>query len=136
MRAMSVRCPHCTSPLRFEDFEIDSEIHRDVNTMGVVNITPTSQVVGNVSCGQLTVEGKYAGRAKVFGRILLTPNSVTRGELVGKSLTILWGASFRGKCMIGPRFRTMSPPEKITEQKRRVSSHRPLRVLSTRRKAG
>jgi len=132
-KAYSVRCPRCTQPLRLEDFHLETQVHRDLNTMGEVVITPISELVGNIHCGQLINQGKYAGKAKVYGRVILTPDSVTRGEIIGKSLSAMLGACLRGKAAIGPAGTTLTPAERVQRQQKQSSR---LRVLSVRRKAG
>lgn len=133
-KAMSVRCPKCTHPLRLEDFDLDSKVHRDLNTMGEVIVRPTSELVGNIHCAHFVNQGKYAGKARVYGRIILSPASITRGTLIGQNLQVLFGATVRGKAMIGPAGRILTPAEKVQRQQRQQQQQRQrLRVISAKR---
>ncbi len=60
-------------------------------------------MIGRLVCGQFTNEGRFDGQAVVYGQITLSPGSQTRGELTGKSLTVLPGADARLKVTIRPK---------------------------------
>ncbi|MCE9590492.1 MAG: polymer-forming cytoskeletal protein [Planctomycetes bacterium] len=104
-RALVVRCPRCTHPVRLEDVTIRHEVHGDMHTLGNVRITPGSTVVGRLVCSQLVNAGKLDGQINVTGSIELMENSSTTGELHGQSLRVFLGANLRGKAMIAPNSR-------------------------------
>ena len=99
---MSLRCPRCTQPLLLEDVTLAEPTEGRLNTMGHVNITPTSAMTGQVVCGQLTSAGQFDGTAVVHGKIELADGSRTTGRLRGQSLTVLAGATMTGHATIGP----------------------------------
>lgn len=98
---MSLTCPRCTQPLRFEDVTVDRTLKGQLNTMGHIDIAEDSRMSGKIACGQLTNAGTFTGNAIVHGPVYLTTASETSGELQCRSLTIEDGASLEGKLKIG-----------------------------------
>ena len=47
-RAMSVRCPACTRPLEFKDLTLRARMEGDVSTMGHVELTNHSEMIGRL----------------------------------------------------------------------------------------
>jgi cytoskeletal protein CcmA (bactofilin family) len=102
-RAMSVRCPSCTRPLEFKDLTLRQRLDGDVSTMGHVELSDPSEMIGRLVCGRFTNTGRFEGQAVVYGAIELTGNSLTVGELTGKSLCVHHGATARAKANILPK---------------------------------
>lgn len=100
---MSVRCPTCTRPLEFKDLTLRQRLEGDVSTMGHVELSHPSEMIGRLVCGRFTNTGRFEGHAVVYGPIELASNSFTTGELIGKSLTIQRGATTRVKAHILPK---------------------------------
>lgn len=100
---MSVRCPACTRPLEFKDLTLRQRMQGDVSTMGHVELSHPSEMIGRLVCGRFTNAGRFEGQAVVFGEIVLQGGSLTVGELSGKSLCIRHGATARAKAHIRPK---------------------------------
>lgn len=100
---MSVRCPACTRPLEFKDLTLKQRLEGDVSTMGHVQLSHSSEMIGRLVCGGFTNTGRFQGNAVVYGPIELTSSSLTVGELTGKSLYIQRGATARAKAHIMPK---------------------------------
>lgn len=124
MKAMSVRCPGCTRPLEFKDLTIRHKLEGDISTMGAVGLDTMGEMIGRLCCGQLTNEGRFEGKAMVYGTITLVGSSLTTGELSGRSLFVARGATLRARAIIGPK-------PKVSQQARMLSQ-RPLRRISRR----
>ncbi len=107
-RAVSVRCPACTSPLEFNDLVLRTRLEGDVSTMGHVALAEPSEMLGRLVCGQFTNAGRFEGRAVVYGQVVLTRESLTTGQLSGRSLRIDHGATTHIKAEIRP-----NPPAKV-----------------------
>lgn len=75
----------------------------DVSTMGHVELSNQSEMIGRLVCGRFTNTGRFEGQAVVYGQIVLTNGSLTVGEFTGKSLSIQHGATARGKANICPK---------------------------------
>lgn len=100
---MSVRCPTCTRPLEFKDLTLRQRLQGDVSTMGHVELSNPSEMIGRLVCGRFTNTGRFEGHAVVYGSIELAGNSLTIGELTGKSLSIHHGATARVRVNILPK---------------------------------
>ena len=100
---MSVRCPTCTRPLEFKDLNLRQRMEGDVSTMGHVQLSNPSEMIGRLICGRFTNTGRFEGQAVVYGEIELTANSLTIGELTGKSLNVHHGATARARVHILPK---------------------------------
>lgn len=124
MRAMSVRCPACTRPLEFKDLMLRQKLEGDVCTMGHVGVEGSGEMIGRLVCGQLTNEGRFEGRAIVFGTIQCLGKSLTTGEVSARSLRVTRGATLRARATIGPKPK-VSPTA-------RLLSYRPLKRISKR----
>ena len=121
---MSVRCPTCTRPLEFKDLKLRQRLEGDVSTMGHVEVSHPSEMIGRLVCGKFTNTGRFEGNAVVYGAIVLTDQSFTTGEWTGKSLTIEHGATARGRANILPKPRLGPGSGKLLD--------RPTRKLSPR----
>jgi uncharacterized OB-fold protein len=102
-RAISVRCPACTSPLEIKDVALRDRLEGQISTMGRVELTPPSEMIGQLVCGQFTNAGRFDGTLVAYGLIELRDASLTTGHLVGKSLHIDGGATVRAHAHIAPR---------------------------------
>lgn len=102
-KAISVRCPKCTRPLQFEDLTLRGRVEGDISTMGEVDLTEPSEMIGRLVCTTFTNRGRYEGNATVYGSVRLVADSLTTGELNSRALAIDHGATFRGKVAIHPR---------------------------------
>ncbi len=122
-KAMSVRCPQCTQHLQFQDMMLRQRMEGELATMGHVNLSPPSEMIGRLVCGQFTNEGRFEGHAVVYGGITLRGDSLTTGELIGRSLTINPGATFRGRIKIDPN-------PQATGKNKHVSLSRTLRPIT------
>lgn len=101
VRAMSVRCPTCAAAIEPGDLQLTASIHGDVKVIGQVLIPASMELRGRLLCVQLVSEGRFAGRARVGGRIELRPGSETHAELAAAGLRVERGARLRGRAAIG-----------------------------------
>ena len=92
-RAMSARCPFCTKPLEFNDMTLRARLEGDIATMGHVELSQESDMLGRLVCGQFTNGGRFEGRAVVYGAVVLGEQSRTAGEVFGRSLRVELGAT-------------------------------------------
>jgi len=101
-KAISLRCPRCTNPLKIEDKIVRKEVKGQVATVGQVRITTASVLSGDIVCSDFLNAGRFDGSALVHGPIDLQPGSLTTGTISGRSLRALLGATLRAKLNIGP----------------------------------
>lgn len=128
-KALTVRCPACTSPLRLDDLVMRHDHHGTVATMGQVQILSHTALSGMIVCGKLASHGRFDGQAMVHGSVELSRESFTAGEIHARSLVVVLGANLRVKASISPKPLTgggaMVPSP--------VASHRPLQLAPPRR---
>lgn len=104
-RAMSARCPACTKPLEFNDLTLRTRLEGDVSTMGHVILAEPSEMLGRLVCGQFTNQGRFEGRAVVYGSVVFTRDSLSTGTLSARSLVIHGGATAHVKVEVTPHNR-------------------------------
>jgi len=102
-KAVSLRCPACTQPMKFEDLTLRRKLDGELSTMGHVNLSPPSEMSGKLTCGELTNEGRFTGVARVYGPAVLAEESHTVGQIEARTLQVLPGATLRGKVSISPK---------------------------------
>lgn len=102
-KAMSIRCPNCSTPHKLEDFTVKREHVGDLDTMGDIQLAEHSSMAGDLTCGHLAVRGRYDGAAEVHGPVELHPGSHTTGQIHARSITVEAGATLRAKVTITPR---------------------------------
>jgi len=59
-KALSVRCPGCTRPLQFEDLALRGRVEGDVSTMGEVELTEPSEMIGRLVCTSPSIRSRPA----------------------------------------------------------------------------
>lgn len=128
-KAMTVRCPSCTSPLRLEDLTLKQDQQGTVATMGKVELLPHTAMMGLLVCGRFINQGRFDGQAVVHGPIELQPASFTTGEIHGRSLEVWTGADLRGKASISPK----PLPQHLAPMPSPSAGHRPMQVAPPRR---
>jgi len=76
---------------------ISGKIKGDVKTSGIIRVTTSGIIEGNMIASEATVGGKIHGNVKA-GKIILRENSKVDGDIIYKKLTIEEGAAFQGRC--------------------------------------
>jgi len=76
---------------------ISGKIKGDVKTSGIIRITTSGIIEGNMIASEATVGGKIYGNVKA-DKIILRENSKVDGDIIYKKLTIEEGAAFQGRC--------------------------------------
>lgn len=128
-KALTVRCPACTNPLRLDDLVMRQDHHGTVTTMGQVQILSHAALTGMIVCGKLASQGRFDGRAMVHGSVELQRESFTAGEIHARSLVVVLGANLRAKASIGP---TPLKADHVPIPSP-VAAHRPMQLAPPRR---
>ena len=68
-----------------------------LNAENDVNIDSDSVIVGDIKCGNLTIDGKLKGNVHVMGNVNCQGNSIVIGDIVSTTITISTGAKLKGK---------------------------------------
>lgn len=101
-RAMSLRCPSCTTPMAFEHFNLNERLEGQLATMGTVQLGPACQLSGKLVCAELTVSGRFKGQATVLGALRIKGRGAAWGQVAARSLVVERGAELRAKARVAP----------------------------------
>ncbi|MVB10572.1 Polymer-forming cytoskeletal [Caprobacter fermentans] len=71
-----------------------------LNAAEDVNVDSDSVIVGDIKCGNLTIDGKLKGNVHVMGNVSCQGNSVIIGDITSTTITISSGAKMKGKVEI------------------------------------
>jgi cytoskeletal protein CcmA (bactofilin family) len=81
---------------------IDGNVKGNVTAAGNVVIGPDGLVEGQVAGRDVSIAGSVTGNVVATGTVQLNAGAKLLGDLEAVSVAIEEGATFRGKCMIGP----------------------------------
>lgn len=110
MRAVTLKCPSCAKPIQFQDVVFNRTSAETLTTLGTVRITRRGSVQGNISCGELFVEGTMSGTVHVRGRAMIGNKAAVSGTVQAHALTIDAGGRLRGMLDIAP------PPDRSSNE--------------------
>ena len=85
---------------------IDGNVKGNVTAAGNVVIGPDGLVEGQVAGRDVSIAGSVTGNVAATGTVQLNAGAKLLGDLEAVSVAIEEGATFRGKCMIGPGEKT------------------------------
>lgn len=71
-----------------------------LNAADEINVDSDSVIVGDIKCGNLTIDGKLKGNVHVMGNVCCQGNSVIIGDITSTTITISSGAKLKGKVEI------------------------------------
>lgn len=75
-------------------------VRGNLNAADEVNVDSDSVIVGDIKCGNLTIDGKLKGNVHVMGNVCCQGNSVVIGDITSTTITISSGAKLKGKVEI------------------------------------
>lgn len=87
--ATTSQCPHCHTSGSLQDFDIDQDWTKRIQTRGDVIVRPDGHVRGAViQCYNLTVQGSIEGGAECSGEFRLNRSATLSGHLHCKTLHV------------------------------------------------
>lgn len=75
-------------------------VRGNLNAAEDINVDSDSVIVGDIKCGNLTIDGKLKGNVHVMGNVSCQGNSVLIGDVTSTTITISSGAKLKGKMEI------------------------------------
>ncbi|WP_326974580.1 bactofilin family protein [Caproicibacter sp. BJN0012] len=75
-------------------------VRGSLNAADEVNVDSDSVIVGDIKCGNLTIDGKLKGNVHVMGNVCCQGNSVIIGDITSTTITVSSGAKLKGKVEI------------------------------------
>lgn len=105
--AQSSQCPKCGGYISLQDYEVDTDWRRRIQTRGDVMILKTGSIIGvNVQCHDLTVAGKLAASVECSGTLRIRSHGKIVGNVTCRELRVERGAEveFQGEVHAGSAF--------------------------------
>jgi cytoskeletal protein CcmA (bactofilin family) len=85
---------------------IDGQFEGAIQTPGKVFVSKGGKVRAEVKAGSVALEGLHEGNLTADDRVELRASSQLRGDLRATKLLVVEGASFVGRCEVGPNVAT------------------------------
>lgn len=82
--------------------KIDGQFDGSITTSGKVFVSKTGKLRAEVKAGSLAIEGTIDGNVTAEDRCELRASCVLRGDLRAAKLLVVEGATFVGRCEVGP----------------------------------
>ena len=81
-----------------ESMRIDGTVIGDIDIDGLLNVSETGRVDGNVSAGSARVAGRIFGNVNCRNALHLAPTADVTGDVLTSNLIVDEGAIFAGRC--------------------------------------
>ncbi len=81
---------------------IDGKFEGGIKTPGKVLVSPKGVVKAEVQAGSVTVDGAIEGNVTSGGRVQLNATCKLKGDVRAAKLQVAEGATWSGRCDIGP----------------------------------
>lgn len=82
------------------DFRLDGVLIGDFTSRGKLVIGPSGSIIGNITCVNLDVEGKFHGKIQVEETLSLKASASIKGDVICGKLSIEPGAEFNATCVM------------------------------------
>lgn len=80
------------------DFRLDGALIGNFQSKGKIVIGPLGSVIGNISCKNADIEGKYYGKITVAEVLNVKHKAIIQGEVICSKLSVEPGAEFSASC--------------------------------------
>ena len=101
---------HFKGELSFQGgVRIDGQFEGAISTPGVVLVSREGRLKAEVKAGSIVVEGSIEGNVVVEDRAELRATAHLHGDLKAAKLLAVEGATFVGRCEVGPGAKTAAP---------------------------
>jgi cytoskeletal protein CcmA (bactofilin family) len=85
---------------------IDGQFEGNVQTSGKVFVSKGGRLKAEVKAGSIALEGQVDGNLAAEDRVELRATAQLRGDLRATKLLVVEGATFVGRCEVGPNVST------------------------------
>ncbi|SHF99174.1 Polymer-forming protein [Flavobacterium segetis] len=96
------------------DFRLDGELIGNFKTTGKLVIGPAGNVIGDIICNNLDIEGKFSGNIQVAELLNVKATASIKGEVTVGKLSVEPGADFSATCIMNTSIKQVMP---VNEQK-------------------
>ncbi len=103
--------------LSFEgSVRIDGRFEGGIKTPGSVFVSQNGKVKAEISAGSITVDGSIDGNMISEGRVQLNASSKLKGDVMCGKLMVAEGATWSGRCEVGPSAAKSAPQNPALRQ--------------------
>ena len=85
---------------------IDGQLEGSIQTSGKVLVAKTGRLKAEVKAGQVVLEGQVDGNVTADDRVEIRASATLRGDLRASKLLVAEGATWVGRCEVGPAVAT------------------------------
>ena len=82
--------------------KIDGQFEGGIQTPGTVYVSKSGKVKAEMQAGNVDVDGSIEGNVSCEGRVKLNASCTLNGDLKATKLQVMEGASWSGRCEVGP----------------------------------
>lgn len=82
------------------DFRLDGELTGNFQSEGKLVIGPSGSVVGDITCRNVDIEGRFEGKIQVAEMLNVKSKASIHGEVVTGKLSVEPGADFSASCVM------------------------------------
>jgi cytoskeletal protein CcmA (bactofilin family) len=80
------------------DFRLDGELQGNFKSKGKLVVGPAASVIGNISCENADIEGKFEGKLEINDLLNVKATATIKGEVIVGRLSMEAGALFTATC--------------------------------------
>ena len=91
------------------DFRLDGELIGNFQSKGKIVIGPAGKVIGDISCRNADIEGKFDGRIEVLEILNVKSKAKIYGEVIVGKLSVERGAEFSASCVMKANVKDLNP---------------------------
>ena len=82
------------------DFRLDGELQGNFKSKGKLVVGPAGSVIGNITCDNADIEGKFDGKLDISELLNIKATAVIKGEVLVSKLSMEPGAVFMATCVM------------------------------------
>ncbi|AWG24586.1 bactofilin family protein [Flavobacterium kingsejongi] len=90
------------------DFRLDGELNGNFISGGKIVIGPTGKVLGNITCNNADIEGRFEGTIQVTELLNIKAKASIKGEVFVGKLAVEPGADFSASCVMKDTIKTLN----------------------------
>ena len=80
------------------DFRLDGKLKGNFTSEGKIVIGPTGEVIGDIICKSIDIEGVFSGKLQAEGMLNVKSKAHITGEVIVGKLAVEPGARFEASC--------------------------------------
>lgn len=100
------------------DFRLDGSLIGNFSSKGKLVIGPAGSVIGEITCENADIEGKFDGKIKVVELLNLKGKASIKGNVICGKLSIEPGVDFNATCAMESNSRTNNNETKLRPEQK------------------